>query len=193
MPLRFMPIVSAHAPQLCRLNRWPCTYATGEVEEKWTTEWEQHHYRDLRGGATFALVIDLLHENDTVRYRIYYNDAAAAPPSGIPPDVLTPVDLAVVCMASYDFVDGYPEALLRALQPRHVLASHFDDFFAPQDGAWTFVPLLSDRKANEFLRRVRDALKDAATPPRPPSTPVCGPMTERWSMPVPGWAMYFAL
>jgi hypothetical protein len=191
--IRFMPIVSDHAPQLCRMNRWPCTYAAGEVDRPWTSDWSEHHYRDMRCGATYALVIDLLNENDTVRFRIYYNDAAAAPPNGIPPDVLTPVDLAVVCMASYDFVDGYPEALLRALQPRHVLVSHFDDFFEKQDGSWTFVSLLSDKKANEFMRRMRDALLHATTPPRPPATVVCGPMTERWSMPVPGWPLYFAV
>jgi L-ascorbate metabolism protein UlaG (beta-lactamase superfamily) len=191
--IRFMPIASDHAPQLCRLNRWPCTYATGEVDKPWTSDWTEQHYRDLRGGKTYALVIDLLNENDTVRFRIYYNDAAATPPKGIPADELTPVDLAVVCMASYDFVDGYPEKLLRALQPRHVVVSHFDDFFENQDGAWTFVPLLSDKKANGFMALMRDALSNASTPPRPPVTPVCGPMTERWSMPVPGWPLYFSV
>jgi hypothetical protein len=189
--IRFTPIKSDHAPQLCRMNRWPCVYAGGPVTDKWTTDWSEHYYRDMRCGKTYAFIIDLLNENDTVRFRIYYNDAAAAPPNGIPSDVFTPVDLAVVCMASYDFVDHYPEALLRALQPRHVLVSHFDEFFEPQDGSWTFVPLLTDRKANEFMRRMRDALRDAPTIPRPPVTPVCGPMTPRWSMPVPGWPLYF--
>ena len=189
--IRFTPIPSAHAPQLCRANRWPCVYAGGEVAERWTGDWTQRKYRDLRCGKTHALIIDLLNANDTVRFRIYYNDAAAAPPNGIPPDVFTPVDLAVVCMASYHFVDDYPEALLRALAPRHVLVSHYDDFFAAQDGSWTFVPLLTDFKANEFMRRMRKTLSGAATPPRPPVSAVCGPMTDRWSMPVPGWPLYF--
>ena len=191
--IRFRAIESAHAPQLCCLNHWPCTYAAGEVDHPWSGDWSEKHYRDMRGGATFAYIIDLLDEHDDVRYRIYYNDAAAAPPKGIPSADLTPVDLAVVCMASYDFVRDYPDELLRKLQPRHVLVSHFDDFFDVQDGAWTFVPLLTDNKANEFMRRVRDALRHATTQPRPPITPVCGPMTERWSMPVPGWPLYFAI
>ena len=188
--IRFRAVASAHAPQLCSLNHWPCTYAAGEVERPWSGDWTEKHYRDLRGGETFAYVIDLL-DGDDVRYRIYYNDAAAAPPNGIPSADLTPVDLAVVCMASFDFVHNYPDGLLRTLQPRHVLVSHFDDFFEVQDGAWTFVPLLTDNKANEFMRRMRDALAHAPAP-RPPLTPVCGPMTERWSMPVPGWPLYFA-
>ena len=191
-PFRFMAIPSAHAPQLCGLNQWPCTYAMGQVSDPWSTPWPARHYRELLCGKTHAFIVDLLNDDQSVRYRIYYNDSAAQPPKGIPPHELMPVDLAVICMASYHFIHDYPEVLLQALQPRHVVVSHFDDFFEAQDGAWTFVPLLTDGKANEFMRRMRDALRDAATPPRPPLTPVCGPMTERWSMPVPGWPLYFA-
>jgi L-ascorbate metabolism protein UlaG (beta-lactamase superfamily) len=189
--IRFTTIESDHAPQLCRAMRWPCTFARGEVKEPWTTDWTKRKYIELRGGATYAFVIDLLNENDTVHFRIYYNDAAAAPPKGIPPDLLTPVDLAVVCMASFNFIDDYPEALLRALQPRHVMLSHFEDFFSKQDGSWMFVPLMTDAKAHEFMKRMRAVMQKVTTPPRPPATVVCGPMTERWSMPVPGWPLYF--
>jgi L-ascorbate metabolism protein UlaG (beta-lactamase superfamily) len=194
-PFRFLAIESAHAPQLCGLNHWPCTYAMGEVDEPWSTPWTERHYRDLRCGQTHAFVIEVLNDDDTMRCRIYYNDSAAQPPKGLPPPELAPFDLAVVCMASYHFIHDYPERLLERAKPRHVVISHWDDFFEVQDGAWTFVPLLTDDRANEFMRRMRDALDNIfnAAAPHPPLPPVCGPSTERWSMPVPGWPLYFGL
>ncbi|MCU1349079.1 MAG: hypothetical protein JWO56_2109 [Acidobacteria bacterium] len=184
-----------HAPQLCRLNRFPCTYAKCPGGPPWTTEWPKHRMRDLCGGETFAYLIDLLGKsNDEVRFRIYYNDSAASQAFAPPqlPDT-RPVDLAVLCMASYNMVYGYPEALLQALQPRHVLVSHYDDFFVRQTGSWRFVPLLTNRKANRFLQRVKDLVPPLGNVSRPPDTTVCGPSTARWSMPVPGWPLYFAV
>jgi hypothetical protein len=193
--IRVMPVLSEHAPQLCRWNHFPCTYAPGEVPEEFTAEWPRQRMRSLRGGNTFAYVIDLLGANGEVRFRIYYNDSAAGPRVGIPPESIKAehrnYDLAILCMASYDHVAEYPETILGALQPRHVLVSHYDDFFRKQEGSWTFPPLLTNRKANRFMKRMRDALHHFPTEPGPPATPVCGPMTAQWSMPVPQWPLYF--
>jgi hypothetical protein len=95
-------------------------------------------------------------------------------------------------MASYHFVVEYPEMILDMLQPRHVLVSHYDDFFRKQSGAWSFPPLLTNAKANEFMKRMSDAVHHSTTQPVPPVTAVCGPATHRWSMPVPQWPLYFA-
>ena len=194
--IRLRAVAWDHAPQLCRANHAPCTYAKCNGHGPWTTEWPAHRMKELCGGETFAYVIDLLGErgDDDVRFRIYYNDSAASD------DVAAPrledghaYDLAVICMASYDFVRGYPEALLRALQPRHVLISHYDDFFVRSTDSWRFVPLLTNRKANRFLQRIKNLAPPFGNAPGPPVTNVCGPSTERWSMPVPGWPLYFAV
>lgn len=193
--IRFMPVSSDHAPQLCRWNHPPCTYARCEVGEPWTAEWTTKRMKSLCGGAAFAFVIDLLGEKDAVRFRIYYNDTAASPPFGIPPHSLGdehPYDLAVLCMASFHFVVEYPEMILDMLQPRHVLVSHYDDFFRKQKGAWTFPPLLTNGRANAFMKRMSKAVHHSTTRAVPPVTEVCGPGTDRWSMPVPQWPLYFA-
>jgi hypothetical protein len=140
--------------------------------------------RDLRNGQTYAYEIDLMNGSE-VAHRIYYNDAAAAEQPGVPDG---PFDLAIICMASYDFVRGYPESLLARLRPHHVLISHYEDFFVKQKtNSWSFAPLLTDRKANRFIERMKDLVND----PRPPTNNVCGVKTDRWSMPVPGETLVF--
>ena len=192
--IRFMPVRSAHAPQLCRRDGWPCRYAVCGVDAPWTTKWNERNLRDLCSGETHAFVIDLLDpDREQVRYRIYYNDSPARAGVGVPPplDDRHPYDLAILCMATFNHVDGYPEALLDALQPRHVLISHYDDFFAKQSGQWQFVPLLSNRRANEFMSRMRKTLAKTPQQASPPIGAVCGPQTALWSMPVPHWRLFF--
>ena len=92
-------------------------------------------------------------------------------------------------MASHDNVRGYPQALLKALEPRHVLVSHYDDFFARTTASGHFAPLLTNASANRFMQRLADAVHEVK--PRTPSAIICGPSTERWSMPVPQWPLYF--
>jgi L-ascorbate metabolism protein UlaG (beta-lactamase superfamily) len=180
--IRITPVKWDHAPQLCRLHHWPCTYAMDAADPQ-TRPWEKLHLRELRSGQTYAYVIELL-DGDRVAHRIYYNDAAAAErpvPEGS-------YDLAIICMASYDFVRGYPEWLLARLKPHHVLISHYEDFFVKQKtSSWTFAPLLTNAKANRFIERVKDSVSD----PRPPVNDVCGAKTDRWSMPVPGETLVF--
>src|SRR5207237_4360843 len=132
--IRIIPIKWDHAPQLCRWNHWPCTYAIGEAEPQ-TKAWEKVPLRALRNGQTYAYEIDLMNGSE-VAHRIYYNDAAAAEQPGVPDG---PFDLAIICVASYDLVSGYPESLLARLKPRHVLISHYEDFFVKQKtNSWTF-------------------------------------------------------
>lgn len=190
--IRFMPVPSDHAPQLCGWHRWPCTYADGPIQKP-LKEWKGTKLRALHGGNTFAFVIDLLGErDDDVRYRIYYNDSASSPGKGIPQlHDGYPFDLAILCMASFHFVKDYPEALLGALAPRHVLVSHYDDFFAKQSGRWSFAPLLTDAKAHAFFSRLKKKLTAIAPQPQPPINFVCGPQTALWSMPVPRWTLFF--
>ena len=189
--IRIHPKKSDHAPQLCSWRHWPCDYATKPLDDDWTTPFEQHKLREFVGGQTFAYVIDLL-DGGRIRYRIYYNDAAAEAPWGIPTAQLSaehPYDLAVICMASYDFVDGYPATLLAAIKPRHVILSHYENFFSKSEGRWEFVPLLTDGKANTFMRGLRDG--HSIINPLPPANKVCGPSTLKWTMPVPAEQLLF--
>jgi len=191
--IRLMPLSSDHAPQLCSRRSWPCTYAACELHQPWTTPWTAHRMRRLCGGGTFAYLIDLLNPNGSVAFRLYYNDAAPGTDLTLPLSVATEhaVDVAIICMASYDLVEKYPERLLATLKPRHIVISHYEDFFAKSDGSWSFVPLMSNRKANRFMARLKAATEGDSIAWKPPINAVCGPMTRRWSMPVPQSALYF--
>jgi len=178
------PVVSDHAPQVCRWRWLPfCTYAEGEVPTEWTRPWTKHFLRRMKGGQTFAFVIELRDETG-VRYRIYYNDASASWPLGRPSSDGT-FDLAILCMAQWNWVKDYPTRLLMELHPRYVLVSHFDNFFRKDEKG--FVPNLSNASAEKFLTILNDHVSGSGGP----TNCVCGVKTARWTMPVPGSSLLF--
>ncbi len=128
-PIRFMPLRSTHAPHFAGLKFLP----TGSVRESqkklpccpfW---WKE--------GETLAFVIDFLDaKRENVEFRIYFQDAASRPGTGIMP-VLTGrdaarVDVAILCVAGFDQFVGNPQHILANVQPRHVVGGHWEDFFA---------------------------------------------------------------
>lgn len=180
------PIISGHAPQLCPWNIGLCRYAADEVTEKWKTPIAGHRLRSMRGGQTYAFVIELLGEDDTTRYRIYYNDAAAPSPLG---QTAGPFDLAILCIAQWNWVRDYPRDLLAVIQPRHVLVSHWDNFFSRAEKQFTFVPFLWNGSAERFRKIVEEKVTDDDAGP---SNDVCGEKRQRVTMAVPGSSMLFA-
>jgi Beta-lactamase superfamily domain len=125
--IRFMPLASTHAPHVLGLK----LVATGTVEAK---------QRELPGaplrwkeGETLAFLIDFLGPGERVDFRIYYQDAASRPGTGILPALEGPdaarTDAAVLCVAAFDQVDRNPEHILASVQPRVVIGGHWEDFF----------------------------------------------------------------
>ena len=177
------PVLSSHAPQLCRWRRFPCTYAASAVREPWPEKsWHRHMLRSFRGGETYAFVIEL-RDAGREKYRIYYNDSAGLPAG----DTAGGVDLAILCMAQWNWVRGYPRQLLGALKPRHVIVSHWDNFFIKRETGSKFVPNLSNRSSARFLT----AINEQVTGDAGPTNTVCGVKSRRWTMPVVGVAMQF--
>lgn len=189
LPVRYRALRSRHAPHLGRLH-----FFRGTLDRDWRREWTDMHWREFREGEVFAFVFDLLDARDRVRFRLYANDAASPGGWGVPDAALARerrFDLAAVVMASYYLADGYPERLLRALRPRHVLAIHYEDFFRSLDRPLRFVPLLTDARANRFLARVETTVPREGR--RPPLPPVCGPSGHAVTMAVPGeWLRFRA-
>jgi hypothetical protein len=187
--MRIRAVASDHAPQVCRSRRWPCNISDCRLKAEWTTPFESHRLRNFCSGQTLAYVIDLLGDR-TVRYRIYYNDASPESPLGDPPRIDSlPYDLAILCMSSYDMVHGYPESVIGAIHPAHVVIAHYEDFFSRTDDHWHFVPLLRDRKALRFIQRMRSATTTLAF--QPPIKSVCGASAPDFTMPVVGEQMLF--
>ncbi|MFL6232172.1 MAG: MBL fold metallo-hydrolase, partial [Thermoanaerobaculia bacterium] len=187
LPIRFRKVPSKHAPHV-----WGILLASGQIHKPWTPPWEKHHLLCLKTGNTYAFVIELLSPADRrTLFRIYYQDAANPKGVGAPPGPRESYDLAVLCMASYIFVRDHPGSILGALKPRHVLVTHYEDFFRDRAYPVRFVFPLTDFLANRFLRRTRAALQGVAA--RGPENPrqVCGPSTSEWTMPMPGeWVRF---
>ncbi len=176
---------SGHAPQLCPWRRFPCVYAGGEVGQAWPEKsWTRHWLRSFKGGESFAFVVEL-RDAGQVRYRIYYNDSSANAAAG---QLTGDFDLAILCMAQWKWVRGYPDELLAALRPRHVVVSHWDNFFRKDENGSRFVPNLSNASAARFLAVVNEKVSDDDAGP---TNEVCGVPSRRWTMPVVGASMQF--
>ena len=189
LPFRLRALRSSHAPHFDHVTLW--RHTTKASSKPWT----ERRWGTLGAGQPYAFVIDLLdpgaegaEDDAAVRYRIHYQDAASAAPDGIPPRELLerPYDLAVVCMASAHLVKPYPVDLVRAIRPRHVLVTHYDDFFRPWEERRGFVFFLTRRRAEAFLRRLQAALAEGGTAPPEAAAETCGPSAPGWTMPLVG-------
>jgi L-ascorbate metabolism protein UlaG (beta-lactamase superfamily) len=124
--IRFMALRSTHAPHIAGIK----IVATGTVD----TEQTEHPGAPLswKEGETLAFLIDFL-TGDRIDFRIYYQDAASEPGTGILPVLEGPEgarpDAAILCVAAFDQVDGNPEHILANVQPRYVIGGHWEDFF----------------------------------------------------------------
>jgi len=97
-------------------------------------------------GQTLAFLIDFLDDTGRVAMRVYYQDAPTNPPIGhVPPDILAeaPVDLALLCVGSYDAVANQPGDIVANLSPRFALSGHWEDFFQPLTSPLQPIPLLN--------------------------------------------------
>lgn len=196
-PIRLRAFASDHAPQIGSI-----CWNSGEISESWsdaTGDWSRRRWRHLPAGTTHAFLIELLERTPTgpddqpdVVYRIYYQDSANRAGTGLPVASATPVavDLAVLCIASHQNAPGHPEHLLEALAPRHVLVSHWDDFFRSTWRPRRLVPLLGERRANAFLSRLIEGVPAGQRDAGPLGQP-CSPSSAAWTLPLPGESLRF--
>jgi hypothetical protein len=171
---RFMPLVATHAPTVKRLGM--SYHFAGQRLSK-----------DLKSlpvdasgwklGEPYAYLIDVLAPGDTApRFRIYYQDAPSKPPHGFPTSATLQerrVDLAIVCAATSTYLHNAPDSLLKVLNPRNVMVTHWESLFrrgtlsVQFNAAWDI---------DNFLDRVARG----------------SPADARWAMPLPQTVMNFA-
>jgi len=165
--VRVMPLRSDHAPHLAGMTLYSGV-RTRPMEER------PRSAEEWLDGETLAYLIDLLNADGSVALRIYYQDAVAAPPSGLVPELDDGigVDVAIVVPATYAEVYWHPEAILDNVSPRHVLLAHWENFFLPPSRTAEPVPftLLPD-----FVARLKRALPDGTA----------------WDVPLPGTVFAF--
>ena len=129
---RFMALVAGHAPTV-KIENWRYLFADGTVPAdmdtlpKMAAEWKL--------GEPYAYLIDVLSDSPrrTV-FRIYFEDAPSEPPLGFPSARILAtgtVDLAILCAATSSNVKATPDSLLKLLNPRGVMVTHWESFFRP--------------------------------------------------------------
>jgi L-ascorbate metabolism protein UlaG (beta-lactamase superfamily) len=150
--VRVMALRSHHAPHFDGYTLYRGTRDTPRTEEPaWATDWVD--------GETYAFLIDFMASEDSIAFRVYYQDAVAPPPAAFAPDSLIaerPVDVAILVPATFDQVDWHPEALVENLRPRQVLLGHWEDFFSPMDAPTRSIRLTDIRHFERRLERVFD-------------------------------------
>jgi L-ascorbate metabolism protein UlaG (beta-lactamase superfamily) len=152
--LRLRALCSSHPDQL-----WIVKFAGGC--------WEADYCRppelasDYREGTTLALLIDFLDGAGNPIFRVYYQDAPTDGPVGhVHEELLVEkgIDLAILCVGNYEIVRDQPGEIIAALNPRYVLAGHWEDFFIKPGEPPQPQPFLN---LNLFMERL-----EAACPPR---------------------------
>jgi hypothetical protein len=65
-------------------------------------------------------------------------------------------DLAIVCLASFRHVIGYPDEYLEHLNPKSIIVGHWEDFFRPTSRPPKVVRMTNAKK---FINRLPDRYK----------------------------------
>jgi hypothetical protein len=137
--VRVLAVCSSHPDQI-----GPIHFAPGDVTEEACTP--PTAMADWKEGFTMAYLVDFLDaKTDAPVYRVYYQDAPTNAPVGHIPEALLKdkrVDLALLCVGSYDHVENAPTATIDALTPRYALGGHWEDFFQSGEQPPQPLPLL---------------------------------------------------
>lgn len=168
--IRFMAINASHAPHVGNI-----TFAGGSFDGKHLNE--TLDVNEWRLGQTYAFVVDFLDENQNIVYRLHYADAASEAPNGFLPDAMLKeksVDLAILCLAGFSKVDGYPQDIVKHLNPKQVIVGHWEHFFGNLGKKPSPV---SGSNQQDFLKQLKQAIaKDS-----------------QWQMPEPMTKLTFSL
>ena len=148
--VRIMAIKSDHAPHIMGIK-----LLGGELDEDLDSlPWHGFGWKE---GQTLSFVIDFLEDDKSVAHRIFYQDAASQEPLGLVPALEDGknVDIAILCPASFDQVDDYPESIVKNTQAKGYILGHWEDFFANDlGGEQRFVRLVDQEDFIERLETV---------------------------------------
>lgn len=109
-----------------------------------------------RCGAVFGVEI-------RVAGRVLYHVGSADLVEGAVPRV--EADLVMLCVAGWTSTPSFPERVVRALGPRAVALSHWDDFFRPFEALPRALPAMRPRQLVDRLARASRDLEVGFVPP----------------------------
>jgi L-ascorbate metabolism protein UlaG (beta-lactamase superfamily) len=142
---------SRHTPHL----KCGTTFADGLVTEARTTPPRQ--VWDYKAGEVFNYLVTLRSRSKT--FRVFYLGALfdlSKMPESIPTSA-PPIDVVILAIPGYDKVNPTPH--LQRLQPRHVVFSHYNEFF--KDAPEQMLSLIGEEGLLEVSRLVQAALLES--------------------------------
>ncbi|MEO1262382.1 MAG: hypothetical protein AAFZ15_26485 [Bacteroidota bacterium] len=109
-----------------------------------------------KGGKSLAFLIDFLDERDSIKFRMFIAGSSSNAPNGYIPEQLKkrPIDLAVISVASHAYVNNYPNCLLNDLKPKHLVLSHWENFFQPPEELKKKGMVVSLTSAKKFFKKL---------------------------------------
>jgi hypothetical protein len=129
--MRVMPIEAQHAPHLgCIHMMKHCTYCPNFENRK--SALSKTRALNWREGRTYSFLLDVWDASKRDTIRIFIQTSSCNPPFGFPPAAelgKKKVDVAILCVASYAWVNNYPEAILSLLKPQQTILVHWENFF----------------------------------------------------------------
>ncbi|MES2591889.1 MAG: hypothetical protein V4608_08395 [Bacteroidota bacterium] len=146
--MRVLPIVSEHAPHFKIAGK-----NFNVTPENVQTKKHPKFWRQYAAGKTVCYLIDYLNGDGSVNFRMYLNSAASNAPYGFPPRSLLnqhPVDVAMLCVASYQNSKNYPEDIVTWLTPKSIIACHWEDFINYS------IPELKEKPKEVFATNVNE-------------------------------------
>jgi hypothetical protein len=131
--IQVLPIASMHAP-----HKFGVLAMRGKPDEKYFRKGKfQDPYARSKGfkwdvGCSYSFMVRI-QRPDGGYFKIFIQTSGSHARYGLPPEG-EKADMAIVCFASMQEVDDYPDYLIKAMKPQEILLIHWEDFFRyPRD------------------------------------------------------------
>jgi len=166
--MRLRAIPSEHSDQF-RINVaglvWPLHAFRGDVS---TDQRElPRTAADWVEGRTFAYLLDFLDALGNTEFRVYFQDSGTHVGVGFAPTHPHPdyadIDVALICGGGEFKGLQHPEGIIENTRPRHIIVSHWEDFFVTQRAICSEKQVrgLPFAKPQDFAKRARAAQRKA--------------------------------
>lgn len=150
--IRITPILSEHAPHYKGITMYK---GDAKPKHKYTESLDRTRAGWWKEGETYAFLIDFLAPTGNIEFRLFIQSSASNPQNGwLNPQLKDQhaVNLAILGIASFDYVNHYPESLIDHLQPEKLILCHWEDFFKKYDRKTP--KRVRFTKVHEAIRRV---------------------------------------
>lgn len=124
--VRVLPIRSHHAGHLGKIKLYSGEHKN-KFKQKKSGKSKLNHWKE---GQTLSYLFEFKDGEET--FNLFVQTSSSEKPQGLPQKSVlatNPVDLAVLCVASYKNVQDYPHNHIQTLNPKAIVFVHWEDFF----------------------------------------------------------------